>query len=368
MKMKWLILWIISLTGLIGAGVFRLLNFWALFGGVIIWLGIATFLVIYFWLAPTNRWFTFVKEGTAKIVVRGDKFEKALIQWEGRTFEYTAKSAERWLVVEENEKRKEPWHPLGGFRFYGFWPILDIYIYNFKWSGVTEDSQVVHHPKEPMDYILVRDDVFWAKVEEAEDINLLPLTIELVLTIRIVNPYKALFNIQNWLETVINRIKPTVRDVTTQKEYKEWIGQPEAMGETIYQRAEETLKEFRETYGVDVRKIQVKKIDPPPDYRRETLAPYLAELERQATVTKAEGEKQRIKRVFAQIKQFGDLGKLVRTLEAAERSPLAASLTIQAIPGLQEVLRGVFGKPTETVTREEFAELRGLVEDALKRR
>lgn len=296
--------------------------------------GFAAF--VWYFLAPTNRYFTFVKEGTAKIVVKGDAFSKALIQWDGYTFD------DKWNVVpgktENNGKiYKESYHPLGGLRYYGFWPIKDIYIYWFKWSGVTEDDKVVHHPRELLDFVLLKDDTYWVEVDQAEDKNLLPLKIELVFTIRIINPRKALFDIQNWLEAVINRSKPAVRDFITQDEYANWIEKKADMGQEIFEGLEKEKlldEEFKQRYGVEVRKIQVKDINPPESYREKTLAPYLADLDKQATIIKAkgdkkatviraEGEEKRIEKIFSRIAKFGDTGKLVRTLEAAEKKPIS---------------------------------------------
>lgn len=349
---------------------------------LLIGLGILGGFAVFAWyfLAPTNRYFTFVKEGTAKVTVKGDAFEKALIQWEGYTFD------EEWNVVVDGTQKdgktyREPYHLLGGFRYYGFWPIKDIYIYWFKWSGVTEDDKVTHHPRELLDFILLKDDVYWVEVEQAEDKNLLPLKIELVFTIRIINPRKALFDVQNWLETVINRSKPAVRDFITQDEYANWIKKKADMGKEIFEGLEKEKlleEEFKQRYGVEVRKIQVKDINPPEGYREKTLAPYLADLEKQATIIKAEGEKkatvikaegeeERIEKIFSRIAKFGDTGKLVRTLEAAEKSPLAASLTVQAVPGLPEALRGIFGRPPAEVSTQEFRRLRETVEKLAKK-
>lgn len=371
--MGWLILWIMSLVGLIGAGLVGRLDFWTLVGGVV-WLGVVTFLLIYFWLAPSNHFFTFVKEGTAKFIVRGDKFEKCLIQWEGWTFVYDKAHPDKWNVIKGDEK-----HFFGGLRFYGLWPLFDAYIYKFRWSGITEEGNVQRR-EEWLDYVLLKDDVYWCKVDKCEDKNLLPLEIELLLTIRVKNPYKACFAIQNWLETVINRTKPFIRTHITQKSYDEWIGTRKALGKELMRKLYlvKLLKEFDDSYGIEVKRVEVKEINPPEGYREKTLAPYLAELdkkaviiqaegERQAAITKAEGERKRIETVFEGIQHFGDLGRLVRALEAVEKSSLAASLTVQAIPGLQEMLRGVFGKEPEAVTRREFQELREMIEGILKK-
>jgi len=344
---------------------------WHILLGVLVTIVVAFPLVAWFILAPRNLFFTFVKEGTAKIVVRGDKFEKVLIQWEEHTLN------KDWNVV----MGKEPWHPLGGFRFYGFWPIMDVFIYNFQWTGVKENGEIDPHPKETVDYILLKDDTYWAKVEKAEDAKLLPLDVEIVLTIRIVNPYKALFRVENWLETVVNRTKPAVRDAITLKEYEELIKDKEAVGKTIYERlnGQRLLREFSGRYGVDLRKIEVKEINPPEKYRDDTLKTYLAEKEadqilvlagarKQEAIILAEGEKIKIETVYGAIKPFRDLGKLLRSLEAMEKSPLAASVTVQAVPGLQEMLRGVFGRPAEAVSSQEFRELKKMVERFIKKK
>lgn len=332
-------------------------------------------LVAYLFLAKPsqNRWFTLVKEGTAKIIVRGGKFEKALIQWEGHTFAKEIRRGkdgeiiqDKWDVVEGEES----WHPFGGFRYYGFYPFKDVYIYDFQWTGVTENGEVTHHPKETLDYILLKDDVYWAKVEKAEDKELLPLEVELILTVRIMNPYKAIFNVQNWLEAVINRIKPWTRDAVTHDSYENLIKDKDRIGKDIYNSLDNAglLKnEFIARYGVDVRKIEVKEINPPEDYRDITLRKYTAERDKEKIEVEAEAEAKRLDTVYRKIQEFGDLGKLVRALESIEKSPLAASLTVQAIPGLSEVLKGVFGKATSEVTEEEFRELKKMVEQLLRK-
>lgn len=127
---------------------------------------IGLFAWVYFGLAEDNLFFTFVKEGTAKVVVKGDQVIKILIQWKGYTLD------EQWNVVKEGipmkdgkkvplgtpgaKIYKEKCHPLGGFRYYGFWPIKDIYIYGFTWTGIKEDGKIIHHEKEVLDYILLR--------------------------------------------------------------------------------------------------------------------------------------------------------------------------------------------------------------------
>lgn len=310
------------------------------------------FIAIYFWWAPNNLFFTFVPEGRAKIVVRGDAFKRALFQWEDHDLaRHPSDSIELWDVVERPDQRRHFW---GGLRLYGLWPLDDIYLYGFAWTNVLQDGTVQKHPKQTIDYILVKVDVYWAQVKKAEDKKMLPLDVELVLTIRVVNPYKALFRVQNWLETAINRIEPAVRDAITEDTYENWISKEKDLADRIIsdRETQELLKELRSSFGVEVMAIEVRSINPTTaeldEARKATLKKYLAEKERDAIVVTADAEGKRIKTVYDMVQRYGDLGRLVRTLEAVEKSPLAASLAVQAIPGLQEVLRDVFRKPSES--------------------
>jgi len=101
-------------------------------------------------------------------------------------------------------------------------------------------------------------------------------------------------------------------------------------------------QEFEKEYGFKVEAIEISKIDPAPEWREATLRETLAKRNREAVLVEADAESRRIEKVYGQIAQQGSTGKLIRTLEAVEKSPLAASLAVQAIPGVQEVMRGVF--------------------------
>ena len=305
-------------------------------------------LTCYWILAPNNRFFTFVKEGTAKIVVKGDKFARCLMQREGKTFAPKAKGENAsWNIIDGKGAGT-----LFGLRWVGIWPFRNIYTYKFQWTGVDEDGSIARHPNEVLDYILLKSDMFYATVENAEDKDGLNLKVEILLTIRVVNPYKALFAIQNWLESVINTIEAVTRTVMTGGAYKEINASKEKAAQDIEAGAVQAIHDMELNWGVLVEKIQIKNIDPPDVYRQTILAPLTAELEKTSAITKAEAEArstvlkadaeaERIKRKLSAIKEFGDLGQLVAMLEAMEKSTLAASVVVQSIPGIQEALRRI---------------------------
>lgn len=288
---------------------------------------LSAFLIIYFWWAPNNLFFTFVKEGTAKIVVKGHKFYKALIQFKGYRLDDPKTTVE---VVSGPDKK----HWFGGLRFYGLWPLVDIFVYPFRWMGITETGELEPHETEWLDYIFVKDDIYGCEVKNAEDKELIPLNITLTLTARIVNPYKALFAIENWYETLINRIRPYIRDFLTTKTYAKLIAQSKRIGIDISARLEKEkiLDELRDDYGIDVEKIEVNALNPKEEFRQATMEKVLAlrkkeaiivtaEAEKEKLTIEAEGQENRIKTEYGAVESFGELGREIRRLEALEKSP-----------------------------------------------
>ncbi len=331
---------------------------------------ISFFLLAFFVLAPENRFFTFVSEGTAKAVVRSEKFHRILFQWEDHTID------EEGNIVEVSEQNPplSNWQMLrmgrlfGGFYFYGFHPVDDIYIYDFEWWGLKPDGTVEYHPRETLDYILLKEEVYFTKVEKAEDYDRLPLDVSLIMRIRVVNPYKALFRIDNWLEAVINRIKPAVRDRITRERFDQLIRKQEAIGREIYENIREIIEGFQRDYGVLVLAVEVINIDPPPEQREATLKEFLAKQERKRIEIEATAESNRIKKVYGRIQEFDELGKLVRVLEALEKSPAQGAKWV-ILPGISDLLSKALGvslPPQFTLTPEEIRALKDFIKKLQK--
>lgn len=244
---------------------------------------LSMFLLVFFVLAPRDIFFTIVEEGTAKIVVRAKQFRKALIQWKGYTLD------KDWNVVGGKE-----FHILGGIRFFGLWPLDKIYEYEFEWKGLQPDGITARpHVPEKLKHIFLKQYVYYAQVEKAEDKQRLPLNICYVLTIQIQNPYKALFNVHKWLAVTLGRITPEIRNVIGQKEYKDLIkdlgGIAEQIKESITKK--NIVQILLDDYGVDVKDTKILTIDPPEVLREATLVEFKAELEKNRLTIEAEGKK-----------------------------------------------------------------------------
>jgi hypothetical protein len=337
-------------------------SFWWILGPIIFFLVFVA--IVYFVLAPNNLFFTFVHEGTAKWVVRSKKFSRCLMEWEGYAFDSSKEDSDKWNVIPG----KLPWYHrlyrglFGGLRFYGIWPLWDIHIYKFKWTGVTESGEEVTR-EEWLDYILLTDDIYLARTHRAEDKDLLPLDVQLYLTIRILNPYKAKFRIQDWLETTINRMQPLIRQHISQSDYEDLSRNLQATEEELLKKLEDggLIQEFQIRYGVGVRKIEIRQIEPPEALRKDTLKEYVAEQNRKAKVKEAEGEAEAIKLVaaakaeeiektFGAVESFGEQGFLLEIAKMAKEGNVPASV-------ITHYLAGRFSKvleDRETMTSEEL--------------
>jgi hypothetical protein len=305
----------------------------------------ALFWVPFSILAPQNMWFSFMPEGAVKFVGRGDGFLKALIQWEGHTFDEnwnivpenawvqdgeevkvmfdsTAKKlkikkkdgkTQEFLgieaIIEDEERRllvqktggsneliegvrkyEEPRHPFKGFRFYGWFPLDDIHVYKFKWTSMTEDGKPKPQTKW-LQHMLCKDDNYYHEYRVKDKGNL-PLLLRTFLIIRIVNPVKARFAVHNWLEMTINRIEPLLSQYSTKKYYEALRQESQKIGDNLKAIPLYALiiDDLRKRYGVELRAISLEGIDPPADYQATTLKARTAEYDAQATVITAKAE------------------------------------------------------------------------------
>jgi len=240
--------------------------------------------IIWFLLAPNNTLWNFTQEGTAKIVVRGESFVRAFIQWKGHTFD-----EKKWDVIEEDATHKESWH-IGGLRWNGV-PFIDtIYSYALRWRSVRlgkkEEGEEIKFHDEILDYVSLRPEVYFTKIVEAETIppERIPLDIEFLVTMRVTNPYKVLFVApHNWVENVMNRLNALFTNWTGTKTLDEIIEvkeKPELLWEAIG-KAELVEITFDQEWGVHVEKngIQVKDISMPEEYQEAAAAEKKQKLE-----------------------------------------------------------------------------------------
>jgi len=306
-------------------------------GSLIVVAGIAARARIIRWLAKNNNGFTIVEEGRAKIVVVGGAFSRVLMQRTGYMIDWDGDIVTGGQPIGE----------FGGIQRFGI-PFLtpNRLIYSFPTKRETGGEQRF------TTQLSVVDDVYIISVERAPDQNLIRVKMRLGVTIRIVNPKKALFDVVDWLEVVTTRVQGETRDVVTQHKYEDWVEGGEDIGQVIsaFLNDRGTIQDLKNLYGVEIINLEVLELMVEDQtYADSILQRVNAVIIAEAAKTKADGEAvvvdikaqaeaKALKTVAEEIKAQGDLGTLVRLLEALEKSP-AGIAGVHIIPGLAERLR-----------------------------
>lgn len=231
-------------------------------------------LIIWFVLAPRNIVWNFTPEATSKIIVRGDSFIGATIQWTGYTFD------DNWHVIPEDRNHKEPWH-FGGLRFNGKIPLLDtVFEYPLRWKSVrlkaeenNGEGEIVKFHEENLDFIALRPEVYYTKIFSAETKppERLALNIEFLTTIQVFGPYDVSFKAPyNWLENAMIRVSALYTNWVATKTLDDLLevkDNPDKMWQELGEN--ELIKIFIKEWGVRVPKhgVQIRKIDMPADYQ-----------------------------------------------------------------------------------------------------
>lgn len=233
-KNNWLVLSLVA-SASIGATV--LLFFFSL------WWGFAALLVLAFLvtvgvklllkayeLAEENVLFTFVKEGTAKAIMRGGEFVRLVMEFENFHLNdphqnYYDPSKPDWQVIYHGAKAdsdgklipgherdvlhsdgfydRRPWLlKITGLHWVGIPPVATVYKYRFKWKEISTsaDGRPCIRPRDEMtDYIYISDFTYGLYSGKAQTVDGVTVEIIHVDTVAVRNPYHALFVGKDWL-------------------------------------------------------------------------------------------------------------------------------------------------------------------------
>lgn len=264
-------------------------------------------------LAERNLFWTFVEEGTAKAIIVNGRFTSCVMSFSGHMFAADgtnppAVQADGWNIVpfdpSVHHRRYLPL--LRNIRWIGFPPFSDAYAYGFSWTSLEEElensddiKKKFHYSDKTIDYVLVQDDIYVTQVKEAECKDNIPLDAIILIGGRIVNPYKALFKVERWLESTANRIGADVRDLFGDKTFAEIRGLSEQKTSILESKTkDEVLKEW----GFEISFVRVYSVNPgselAADFIRATTVTYVAEEQAKADEAEGKGKAARDKKHF----------------------------------------------------------------------
>ncbi len=139
--------------------------------------------------------------------------------------------------------------------------------------AVRMDLRVVTLDVPPQD-VITRDNV--------------SVKVNAVVYFRVLDPNKALVNVENFMFATSQLSQTTLRSVCGQAELDELLAERERINEKI----QSILDTDTDPWGIKVTKVEVKQIDLPQEMQRAIAKQAEAERERRAKIINAEGELQ----------------------------------------------------------------------------
>jgi regulator of protease activity HflC (stomatin/prohibitin superfamily) len=236
-------------------------------------LGIAAFILFCPQIGFFGPYFTIVKEGTAKVVLRFGAYKKTLLCWKDHD------------VTEDGEIIDAPGKKSRGLQFVGFRRIDTLLIYKFRWKDIQlvegEEKEQFHEVER--DWVLVRPDVYIITLKRAETLppERIPIDIQFAYTLRIVNVRKAtLVAPPNWFENLTVRLNSAHRRFVASYKLDDLLTLTKERVEIKLDEIDRPLLEFVERdWGIKVEAIQIRDIGLSPAYQEAAAIKRKAEME-----------------------------------------------------------------------------------------
>ena len=166
------------------------------------------------------------------------------------------------------------------------WPIIDK-PRPVKWRYVTEygDTKYVRFIDRPR--IDIRETVYDFPRQNVITKDNVNLEINALLYFQIMDPVKAVYEIENLPDAIEKLTQTTLRNVIGELELDETL----TSRDTINTKLRLILDEATNKWGVKVNRVELQDINPPVEIRQTMEKQMRAERERRATILEAEGHK-----------------------------------------------------------------------------
>ena len=135
------------------------------------------------------------------------------------------------------------------------------------------------------------------------------IKVNAVVYFRVIDPMKAIIDVENYLYATSQLSQTTLRSVLGQAELDDLLSHREKLNE----RLQELLDMHTEPWGIKVSNVEVKNVDLPQEMQRAIARQAEAERERRAKVISAEGE-------------FQAAAKFYEASEVLSQNPVALQL------------------------------------------
>lgn len=280
-------------------------------------------------LAAENIVFTTVKEGTAKAIVRGESFERFIMTYQGYHLNDPSKvwydsSEPKWMVLpnkqpdlyyDERSSSLFGWILLSlGVYYIGLPWSKDVFYYTFEWNEVETDpstgKQRVRRRKEVTDFIYVVHFTYAVVTDRAETSDRLQTDWMTLLTMQVVNPFKAIFETEDWMQRVTAKVNGYIASFAGKQKYDDLVTFCKASDASPFSKPLIALTEdsgtdsgLRSEYGVEIEAAEQQTMDLSGErgsaLQEAASKSYVAEQTKIARIKEAEGEAEAKKTVGA---------------------------------------------------------------------
>ena len=144
------------------------------------------------------------------------------------------------------------------------------------------------------------------------------IKVNAVIYFRVLEPQKAIVEVENYLQATSQFSQTTLRSVLGQSELDDLLSQREKLN----QRLQQIIDTHTEPWGIKVSNVEVKQIDLPQEMQRAMAKQAEAERERRSKVIAAEGE-------FQASQRLADAAKIL--------SEQPSALTLRYLQTLREI-------------------------------
>lgn len=176
-----------------------------------------------------------------------------------------------------------------------------------------------------------------------------------VLYFRVLNPERAIVEVENYLFATNQIAQTTLRSICGQSDLDELLSERDK----INQRLQQIIDDHTEPWGIKVSSVEVKQIDLPLEMQRAMARQAEAERERRSKVINADGEFQAAKKLAdaaAQIQDYPVALQLRYLQTLADVATEKNSTTIFPVP---IDLLTPFIKKTDAITKEKILNIAG---------
>jgi len=163
----------------------------------------ALFFVLLIWfIAHTDKFFAFIREGEGIVVVRGESAHKFIISFRGHHLEWDDELKAEKIVDGDPER-----HGFLGFlekRFgiywMGIWPFTRRHKYLFRWKewDPSKEGYYLWTRSVPTDFFFVKTFKYGSKLQAAEAIGNVAVDVKFSLFVKIIYPEIAIFRNEDW--------------------------------------------------------------------------------------------------------------------------------------------------------------------------